>query len=533
MSKRRHPDTEPERDDADAALASLSADELRDVIRGMLLELDDKARSRVMGSLIQRAARSGTGWAPAALSDDDVAEVLAFAEAAERVGQAAPSEVDENLRRGSSAFLRKDYAAAHKILGALLLPIGNGEIDLGQDEMVDEVLGADTQECAAQYVVSAYMISPPAGRAPAVRAAIDEVHGIGLFWEPIREMERVAVEPLTGFAAFLPEWRALIEGRRAEARKTDWDTEEDRWLREVVRRLEGSQGLATVARSSRRADDLRAWCQSLVDAGDWKSALSAFEEAAGLVADREYVRGELLDGAALAAQELGRGDLPEWLERAWRAGPSMVRLRRWLGSAGSKATLLKRAAKALEACPKQAERQRGFLNVLLGDFADAAELLATASGLGWSHAEHPGHLLFPMFVGLLGAKGLAASLRSEMLLHGDLDIDELKLRTGDGDKVRLATPDIDQIVRTAGVDAIPAVARNPVLLAMRKAAESRLAGVTGQKRRRHYGHAAQLVAVCVVCDRSPETACWVASIRAEHRRFPALRGELDRALGSS
>ena len=105
------------------------------------------------------------------------------------------------------------------------------------------------------------------------------------------------------------------------------DTEEDRWLREVVQRLEGSDGLAKIARSTRRADDLRAWCKSLVDAGDWKAALAAFEEAAGHVADKDYARGELLDGVALAAQSLGRKDLSGWLERAWRAGPSMVRLR--------------------------------------------------------------------------------------------------------------------------------------------------------------------------------------------------------------
>jgi len=67
---------------------------------------------------------------------------------------------------------------------------------------------------------------------------------------------------------------------------------------------------------------------------------------------------------------------------------------------------------------------------------------------------------------------------------------------------------------------------------MRKAAESRLAGVTEQKRRRHYGHAAQLVAACVACDSSPDAARWLTSIKAEHRRFPALRAELDRQLGS-
>ena len=108
MSRRRHPAPESASNDADAALATMSGDELREVVRGILLELDDKAHSRVMSSLIRRAARSGSGWAPAALSDEQVAEVLAFAKAATRVGHADPSEVDEYLRRGSTAFLRKD-----------------------------------------------------------------------------------------------------------------------------------------------------------------------------------------------------------------------------------------------------------------------------------------------------------------------------------------------------------------------------------------------------------------------------------------
>ena len=127
-----------------------------------------------------------------------------------------------------------------------------------------------------------------------------------------------------------------------------------------------------------------------------------------------------------------------------------------------------------------------------------------------------------------------SSESTELLSHWGLGIDELELMTGDGDEPRLSTPEIEQILRTAGIDAIPkAGARGAVLVAMRKAAENRLAGVTDQKRRRHYGHAAELVSVCLGCDRSPDTARWVESMRTEYQRFPALRAEIDRALGSS
>ncbi len=533
MKKSRTPAHEPARSDIDTVLAAMSADALRELVREMLLELDARAHGRVVNSLINRAARGGSGWVPAALSGEDVSEILAFADAAERVGHADPSEVDECLRRGSGAFLRKDYAAAFRIFGALLRPIGEGEIDLGQHEMVDEVLGVDAGECAAQYVVAAYLTCAPEKRAETVRSAIDEVRGVGYFMEPLRDMERVVVEPLPGLEEFLPRWRALIEKNTGSERSGEWDSEEDRWLREVVRRMEGAEGLAKVARSTRRSDDLRAWCQSLVEAADWKSALPAFEEAAEIVADKEYVRGEFLDGAALAAQELGRKELPARLERAWRAAPSMLRLRRWLGAAGTKPTIRKRAAEALEACPKQAHRQRAFLHVLLDDPEPAAKQLASAPGLGWSDSEHPGHLLFPLFEGLLGGKSASVSSSTTRLPGRGMDIEELELMTRDQDEPLLAAPEIDRILELAGVGVVAdGKAREVVIESMRNAAERRVEGVTGKQRRRHYGHAASLVAICVAIDPSPTTARWLTRLRDEHRRYPALRAELDRHLGS-
>lgn len=517
--------------DLDAALAAMSAEGLREIVHEVLLELDDRAHARVVGSLIARAARAGEGFAPAAVSDEQVSEVLAFVKAVERVGQADPSEVDEYLRRGSAAFLRKDYATAHRIFGALLPPIGEGNVDLGQHELVDEVLGADVAECAAQYVVSAYTLAPVAERAEAVRTAIDRVQGVGHFWEPLRELERVAVEPLPGLAAFLPRWRALIANKPAGKRTSEWDTEEDRWLREVVQRLEGAEGLAKVARATKRADDLRAWCKSLVEAKDWQAALKAFGEAAELVTDKDYAQGEFLDGAALAAQTLERKDLPAHLERAWRASPSMSRLRRWLGSSSTKATLGKRVGEALQACPKQATRQRALLHVLSHDFVAAAKLLASAPGLGWSNGEHPGHLLFPLFAQLLGGSRKRARHDLDPVLHRGADLDELEAMTADTEEPRLATPEVGALVALAGVASISdATSRRAVLAAMKQAAESRVAGVTEQKRRKHYGHAAELVATCVAYDQTGETTRWAAALQAEYRRFPALRDELDRAF---
>lgn len=515
----------------DAALAAMSAAALREVVREVLRELDDRARSRIVGSIIARAARTGTGFVPVAVSDEQVSEVLAFVKAAERVGYADPSEVDEYLARGSAAFLRKDYAAAHRIFDALLPPIGAGNVDLGQREMVNEVLGADVAECATQYVVSTYMLAPLAERAEAVYGAIDRVRCVGHFWAPLRELERVAVEPLADLAAFLPRWRVLIASKPVRERSSDWDTEEDRWLREVVRRLEGAEGLAQIARTTKRAHDLRAWCASLVEAKDWHAALKAFREAAELVDDQDDASAEFLDGAALAAQSLERKDLPVFLESAWRASPSMLRLRRWLGSSSSKTSLRQRIIEGLEACPKAAARQRALLHVLSHDFAPAAELLASAPGLGWSSGEHPGHLIFLIFARLLrGTPGHARSALDPMERTA-LDPDELDAMPADPEVPRLRTPSFDSLLELAGVSHISdATSRRALLAGMMGAAERRVAGVTDHERRRYYGHAAKLVATCVACDETGEIARWASALQAEYRRFPALRDELERAL---
>lgn len=106
--------------------------------------------------------------------------------------------------------------------------------------------------------------------------------------------------------------------------------------------------------------------------------------------------------------------------------------------------------------------------------------------------------------------------------------------TAEHDEPRLAAPEVDALLEQAGIDATPdAPARAAVLAAMKTAAENRLAGVTEQKRRRHYGHAAQLVATSVACDRTRETARWADALKAGYRRFPALRDELERATGVS
>jgi len=530
MARRRPPATTSASVDVDAALGELSAEALRELIRDLLPEIDEHARARVLDSIVRRATRGDSGRAPDRPSSDAIAKVVKFAESTRRDGYAEPQEVDAALRESVNAFLAKDYRSACELLGALLPLLAEGDIDLGQDELVDEVLDVDLAECATAYVVARYMSAEPSQRAAVVRAAIGEVDGVGLFWEPLREMERVAVEPLSGFDEFLPHWRSLIEAPR-EQRDRDWDRDEDRWLREVVGRMQGAGGLAKLAQMTGRAEDFRTWCDLLVAAKDWKAALAAYRKAADTVTDDAYSRGEFLDGIALAARELGRKDFPAQLERAWREAPTLLRLRRWFGSASTKTLLRKRATQALAARPRKAARQLALIHVVLGDPASAAQLLARAPGLGWSQTEHPGHLLLPIFRWLLGGTEPPAPDRLDAMSAHGLDVDEMDWMVGDEDGPRLDAPEINDILRLAGTaQSVTDKTREAILRGMRKAAEKRVAGVTEHKRRRYYAHAAELVATCVALDPTPKTATWATGIRDAYRRYPALQREFANLL---
>ena len=79
-----------------------------------------------------------------------------------------------------------------------------------------------------------------------------------------------------------------------------------------------------------------------------------------------------------------------------------------------------------------------------------------------------------------------------------------------------------------------------MLEGMRSAATRRTEGVLANKRRRHYGHAAMLIACClelasIVGQKEAVSAMsamseWVAELRREYKRFPAFQRELEAAL---
>jgi hypothetical protein len=195
--------------------------------------------------------------------------------------------------------------------------------------------------------------------------------------------------------------------------------------------------------------------------------------------------------------------------------------------------------KAIRNCPAKAGPQLGLLHVLTCNVDAAARLLTKAPGLGWSSEDHPGHVLFPIFAGLL-ADGNGATLSEDLFAglqgipHDPLGMD---WDGGDAAKPKLATPSLATLIASVGPSRrIDFRGRLAMLGAMRAAATRRVEGILGKKRRRHYGHAAMLVACCLelapVVGRQKAFSAWLTDMRKEFARFHAFQGELEVALAS-
>jgi hypothetical protein len=79
---------------------------------------------------------------------------------------------------------------------------------------------------------------------------------------------------------------------------------------------------------------------------------------------------------------------------------------------------------------------------------------------------------------------------------------------------------------------LPDTDGDAALEAMRVAAEKRVKGILGHSRRQHYGHAALLVASCLVSvptRREAEVWNWVAELQRRYSRRSAFRAELAQA----
>ena len=184
------------------ALEAMTAPELRAFVRGVLDELSRATRSRYR--LVDDPCSQGLEAESSVFPNRQRCQIIRGRRSTG--GHANPDDVSEHLRLASKAFLAGDHASARAVFEALLIPLSTADIDLGQHELVDDVLSVDVHACVAQYVTSVYTTTPLSDRAGAVFKAIEKVKPVGSVLNPIGEMEGVSAGTLPDLGAFLPRW---------------------------------------------------------------------------------------------------------------------------------------------------------------------------------------------------------------------------------------------------------------------------------------------------------------------------------------
>jgi hypothetical protein len=144
-------------------------------------------------------------------------------------------------------------------------------------------------------------------------------------------------------------------------------------------------------------------------------------------------------------------------------------------------------------------------------------------------------MLFPLLATLLSNRPIGDALMTELEATGRDPLESFAL-TDDEDKPKLTTPSIAMLIeRTRSSIALTDLDRGTAIDAMRVAADKRVEGILGNSRRRHYGHAALLVASCVAYapkKRAAELLRWAEELRQQYWRRHAFRQELARASES-
>ena len=91
----------------------------------------------------------------------------------------------------------------------MILPVAQGDVSLGQHEMVEGVLNVDLHVTVAQYVASVYTTTPLASRANAVYRPSPMCGGVVSLANPIENIEGVSAGALPDLSTGLEAaWRA-------------------------------------------------------------------------------------------------------------------------------------------------------------------------------------------------------------------------------------------------------------------------------------------------------------------------------------
>ena len=271
-------------------LSACSADELRSILRAMAQVVTPKERQGFLEALVP--SKEARDVIQSALRQDDllseiddlVAEIREEMETAEDAydrysdhwddeDSLGPYEqfigpLTELFDRTAGVFDCGNWSLARDAYRKLFDGLAM-EDDYGRGVRADDLRDADIPGARGRYLRALYETEAPANRPERLFDAMQDFGDLlGGGTVMLEDLIRVSEQPLPDREPFLRGWIAFL--RKQEGTSTD------RWLREAIRLLEGTKGLAAFARKEGKAHP-RAYL-------DWLTALQSEGETAQVVA---------------------------------------------------------------------------------------------------------------------------------------------------------------------------------------------------------------------------------------------------------
>ncbi|GIV76445.1 MAG: hypothetical protein KatS3mg050_0839 [Litorilinea sp.] len=566
-------------------LAECSADELRDILRGMARHVSPSARGEFLAQLGAGVVSSPTPATPwEALLDDiedlflEFQEAMASADEWEEdnwryeYGEDSSRPYDDFVEpvtllfeRTALAFDHGELPLAHQAYRRLF-DLLDAEDDYGRGLSLFHLTGLDQKEVVARYLRAVYEVTPLARR-PSVlyeeMSRFSEYPFSAHQHMMLEDLLQISPHPLPDQEAFFKAWVAFLHtqsGSRADA-----------WLREAVRMTEGTAGLERLARTEGRHHP-RAyldWFTDLEEAGQYREVLVAAREALEALPDDLPIRAAIADHLCAAASVLND---PESLRAArWEAflaKPTLARLLDlWEAFPAGKErfTWMQRAAQHMEQLrARNTSGERPYYptldlddlerpvvpddallahaRLLAGNWATAHRAVADKKVLGWSRTSSDQGLVLSFLLALLsGQPRQALSPNLERLWLWNLQITTLDRwtysLTGENELGQRADriyanylvggEENSQLRLEAGQEAT-------YLAWCLDVARKRIDAIVSNQHRKSYNKAANLTVACaeVLSHRGEINAAdaWVRDIRERFPRHHAFQRELRTAL---
>jgi len=491
---------------------------------------------------------SGWGW------DDQYGDERAWGD------DSWAAEIDDLFSRILDIYGEGNYPLARRAFESLLAIYQEGLEEgkfSGYDH--DEMIETDVDEAKLKYFRCVYLTETPAERPQAVWNAISRYSSDARDLN-IHGLINVDMEELPQLEDFGQRWLEFLRKQRVSFLSAGL-------LKEAVRLFQGVEGLERLATEDglKYPSAFVAWLEALKKEQKHKDMIRAASLGLERLPARLQIRSKIADFMREAAVRLKKGDLIDRsLMEALRADPCLERLLDALDNFRNREkrrAILDESLALVETLRKkeggsriwEIDRLPDFLesgvrenlglhcHLLKGDYENAAVLLGKSKPLGWSSGEDPGVLGVPFF--LLAewnqGKKLTANLSSlwnratDPALTFSFENDEWNEDEDRPDNRRPAKPSsrfrkyLEAVLKEMPLQA---AAKEKYFGLAEKIALKRIDAIVGNKRRKSYWKAAELLlAVAEVYwsnDRPDEGRALIARIKDKYRRHSAFRGEL-------